>query len=152
MLRAPMSSILVVLHVVAACVVLAGCMSGFSGGASNVGTGLNCVDDSNRCLSQRKAALTQIMHDKEMRWINAPATAHSDASGVRLFAFMKKRKHLSCSQLRIGYVEATGARQRLRQAAGSGLTPAQISRGAILGDEVAKTLQKEMRRKRCRKA
>ncbi|MEM6496926.1 MAG: hypothetical protein AAF709_09410, partial [Pseudomonadota bacterium] len=69
-----------------------------------------------------------------------------------LFAFMKKRKLLSCQQLRIGYIEARGARQRLRQSAGAGLTPAQISRGAILGDEVARTLRKEMRRKRCRVA
>lgn len=131
---------------------VAGCVTGFSGDSSGVSSGLNCVDDSERCLAQRKQALTQIMDDKQLRWINEPATANSDASGVRLFAFMKKRKHLSCQQLRIGYIEATGARQRLRQSAGTGLTPAQISRGAILGDEVASKLKREMRRKRCKVA
>lgn len=152
MSRTPMPNILLVLYGLAACLVLAGCVAGFSGGSPSANAGLNCVDDSKHCLAQRKQALTQIMDDKQMHWINAPATAKSDASGVRLFAYMKKRKQLSCTQLRIGHAEAVGARQRLRQAAGSGLTPAQISRGAILGDEVAQTLRKEMRRKGCRKA
>ena len=138
------------LSAVAAGLMATGCVTGFSGAPSNVNAGFSCVDDSEVCLTKRRQALTEIMADTEMRWISQPATAGSDASGVRIFAFMKKRKHLSCQQLRIGFQEATGARQRLRQAAGSGLTPAQISRGAILGDEVAGKLRKEMRRKRCK--
>lgn len=147
-----MPSVPGIAYAIVASLALTGCVTGFPGASSNANPGLKCVDDSERCLASRKAALTQIMADNEMRWINEPPSASSDASGVRLFAYMKKRKHLSCQQLRIGYIEATGARQRLRQSAGAGLTPAQISRGAILGDEVARTLRKEMRRKRCKVA
>ena len=152
MSRFSMPTVSGIAYVAVASLALTGCVAGLSGGSSNASSGLKCVDDSDRCLASRKAALTEIMADKEMRWINEPASASSDASGVRLFAFMKKRKLLSCQQLRIGYIEARGARQRLRQSTGAGLTPAQISRGAILGDEVARTLRKEMRRKRCRVA
>ena len=138
------------LSAVAASLMATGCVTGFSSAPSNVNAGFSCVDDSEVCLTQRHQALTEIMADKQMRWINQPATAGSDASGIRLFAFMKKRKHLSCQQLRIGFQEATGAGQRLRQAVELRLTPAQISRGAILGDEVAGKLRKEIGRKRCK--
>lgn len=116
------------------------------------GTGLNCVDDSERCLSERRTALNAIMKDKSGDWVNHAPTASSDASGVRLFAFKQRKRQLNCRQLRIGYIEASTARQRLRNSGDPKLTPALISRGAILGDEVARELKREIERRRCKTA
>ena len=117
---------------------------------SGLNASLNCVDDSANCLRQRRAALTRIMSDPSAKWINEPPTANADASGVRLFAYKKRKRQLSCGQLRIGYAEAKGARQRLRASSNQQLTPALISRGALLGDEVAGELRREMRRRGCK--
>jgi hypothetical protein len=111
--------------------------------------GLDCVDDSPRCLDERNVALQAIMQDKDRTWVREPATPASYASGVRLFAFRQRKKELTCEELAIGRREAESAGGTLRGPGGSGLTPAQISRGAMLGSEVAKELGAEMGR-RCR--
>lgn len=90
------------------------------------------------------------MRDKSRGWVARPATAGTYASGVRLFAFMKLKRQLSCRELASGLAEAQQARSVLRAAKAS-LTPAQISRGALLGDEVASHMQREMRRRGCRR-
>ena len=115
-------------------------------------TGANCVDDSAQCLAERRTALNAIMNDKSASWVNQQPTATTDASGVRLFAFKQRKRHLNCAQLRSGYREASTARQRLRSSNNPALTPALISRGAILGDEVARELKREMKRRRCKSA
>ena len=111
--------------------------------------GLNCVDDSPRCLAERRTALTAMMSDTSSTWIENPPTATADASGVRLFAYKKRKKNLNCRQLKIGYGEAKGARERLNKTKNPSLTPALRARGAILGDEVARELKRELERRKC---
>lgn len=111
---------------------------------------VGCVDDSRRCLEKRKAALEAIMADKSRRWVARPATPASYAAGVRLFAFMKLKRDLSCRELQVGLDEAGRARTVLASAR-SHLTDAQIARGALLGDEVATHMRREMKRRRCRR-
>ena len=138
---------------------VAGCLAALGGCAilspsltQSSRTGVNCVDDSAQCLAERRTALNAIMNDKSASWVNQPPTANTDASGVRLFAFKQRKRQLNCAQLRIGYREASTARQRLRSSSNPELTPALISRGAILGDEVARELKREMKRRRCKAA
>lgn len=130
---------------------LAGCAATTEIAAPQPNMNLGCVDDSARCLEQRRVALNSIMSDRSRRWIAEPPDAAAYASGVRLFAFMKLKRSLNCTELGAGLREAQAARGVLRGAAGR-LTPAQISRGALLGDEVATHMRREMRRKRCRAA
>ncbi|HUS96956.1 MAG TPA: hypothetical protein VMX97_09480 [Hyphomicrobiaceae bacterium] len=134
----------------AAVVGFTGCAGPGSNAAPSPKAGLACVDDSPRCIDQRRIALQSIMGDRSRRWIKQPPTAAAYASGVRLFAFMKQRRSLNCHELQTGYGEAKAARPVLRAAASQGLTPAQISRGAMLGDEVAGQLKREIRRRGCR--
>ncbi len=112
-------------------------------------SGLNCVDDSQRCIAERQGALKAMVDDKDKRWVRERPTPAAYASGVRLFAFKTRKAHLTCEELSIGKREADGAGAALRGPGGSGLSPAQISRGAMLGTEVSKELGHEMRR-RCR--
>ena len=116
---------------------------------SAINGGLNCIDDSAACLAKRRAALTEIMNDKTGKWVERAPTANADASGVRLFAFKQRKRELDCRQLRIGYTEASGAPARLRASKNPQLTPARVSRGAILGEEVARELKREIRRRKC---
>ncbi|MEO1608082.1 MAG: hypothetical protein AAFR90_01830 [Pseudomonadota bacterium] len=118
--------------------------------SDSLSLGLNCVNDSAECMAKRRTALNQILADDSARWIDQPASANADASGVRLFAYKMKKKTLTCDQLQRGYTEAMGARARLREANNTQLTPALISRGAILGDEVARELKREMRNRKCK--
>ena len=112
--------------------------------------GLSCVDDSAHCISQREKAFDQLMADKSRNWVKQPATPEAYASGVRLFALNKKRKELSCDELASGKREADAGPGVLRGPGGSRLTPAQVSRGAMLASEVGRDLGQEMT-KRCRK-
>ncbi len=129
---------------------ITGCASTGLDNATGLSAGLNCVDDSAQCLARRRTALSEIMQDKHGKWIEQPPNARADASGVRLFAYKQRKRELNCRQLRIGYAEARGARQRLRAANSPDLTPALVSRGAILGDEVARELKREIRRRKCK--
>ncbi|MCB1509610.1 MAG: hypothetical protein KDJ36_01805 [Hyphomicrobiaceae bacterium] len=128
---------------------LAGCAATTEVAPPRSGMHLGCVDDSPRCLESRRIALQTILADRSRGWIAERPTAAAYASGVRLFAFMKLKRGLSCPELGAGLREAQAARGTLRAAAGR-LTPAQIARGALLGDEVAKVMRREMRRRRCR--
>ncbi|MEL6299917.1 MAG: hypothetical protein AAFQ45_15240 [Pseudomonadota bacterium] len=112
-------------------------------------SGISCVDDSPRCLKARRTALAQIMDDNKRTWIKRAPSAHAYAAGVRLFAFKTQKRSLSCGELGAGRREASNAARVLRSPAGQSLTPAQRARGVILGDEVARELSREMRR-RCR--
>lgn len=87
------------------------------------------------------------MADKSRAWVRQPAGPEAHASGVRLFAFSKRRKELSCDELRHGKHEADAAPKVLRGSGGSNLTPAQISRGVMLANEVSRELSKEIRRR-----
>jgi hypothetical protein len=110
--------------------------------------GLACVDDSRQCVEQRMTVLKGLMSDRDKRWVREPATPEAYASGVRLFAFKGRKKDLNCDELAIGKREADAGPAVLRGAS-SRLTPAQISRGAMLSGEVGKELGVEMRR-RCK--
>ncbi|MEQ1576688.1 MAG: hypothetical protein ABL894_03460 [Hyphomicrobium sp.] len=112
--------------------------------------GLNCVDDSFGCIAQRKATLQAMVSDPSRKWVKEPASATAYASGVRLFAFKNKKKDLSCEELAHGRKEADSAPATLRSA-GSGLTPSQISRGAMLAHDVGRELGNEYNR-RCKKS
>ncbi|MFY0613516.1 MAG: hypothetical protein JXQ99_18425 [Hyphomicrobiaceae bacterium] len=111
--------------------------------------GLGCVDDSLACRNKRRVALEALLADRSRAWVRQPADAAAYASGVRLFAFKKRKREMSCTELAIGKREAKAARPTLRAAAGR-LTPAQIARGALLGDEVGTELARESRKRRCK--
>lgn len=122
------------------------CSTGFNS-PSQVGMG--CVDDSSHCIEQRRVALNAIMADNSRAWVREPATPEAYASGVRLFAFKTRKKDLSCDELAVGRREAENAPAVLRGSDASRLTPAQVSRGLMLGAEVSRELAAEMKR-RCR--
>jgi methylphosphotriester-DNA--protein-cysteine methyltransferase len=126
----------------------AGC-SVSSGTDADARAGLRCVDDSPECISRRQTTLRHLESDQGRTWVKEPATPEAYASGVRLFAYKKKKTELTCDELAHGRREAEAARATLK-GAGSTLTPAQIARGTMLASEVAKELQAEMGR-RCKK-
>jgi hypothetical protein len=127
----------------------AGCGFGLdSGPGSHVG-GLSCIDDSPQCIDQRKSALTSIINDKERKWVREQPTPAAYASGVRLFAFKHHKRQLTCDELAIGRREADSANAVLRGPEAGNLTPAQVSRGLMLGAEVSRELAAEMQR-RCK--
>jgi hypothetical protein len=111
--------------------------------------GLACVDDSKQCIEQRSAALKSIMGDRERKWVREPATPEAYASGVRLFAFKERKRELTCDELAIGRREAEAAAGTLRGPGSARLTPAQVSRGVMLGTEVSRELTAEQKR-RCK--
>jgi hypothetical protein len=111
--------------------------------------GLACVDDSRQCIDQRAAALRSLIGDKARKWVREPASAAAYASGVRLFAYKQRKKELTCEELAIGRREADSAAPTLRGPGGAGLTPAQVSRGVMFGQEVARELAAEHGR-RCK--
>lgn len=111
--------------------------------------GLKCVDDSNVCISQRKMVFNSYMADKSRAWIKQPAGPHEYASGVRLMAYSKMRKDLSCEQLAHAKDEADRGPASLSGGSYVGLTTAQVARGAMLAREVSRELANEMAR-RCR--
>lgn len=133
------------------------CVAAYGGGCatnspqplSPIAAGLGCVDDSQGCRNRRRAALEALLADNSKAWIRRPADAEAYASGVRLFAFKKRKRELSCAELRIGQLEAKAARATL-QTAKDRLTTAQIARGALLGDEVDRELGRERRKRRCK--
>ena len=111
-------------------------------------SGLGCIDDSPRCVAERGNVLKSLMGDKSKAWVRAPATPAAYASGVRLWAFKQKKRDLNCDELSHARREADAAAPALRSANGS-LTPAQISRGIMLAQDVSKELGNEFGR-RCR--
>lgn len=128
---------------------LAGCAAS-DGPQFAHGKGMSCLDDSAHCIAQRKAALRNIVTRSDRHWVRDPATVQSYASGVRLFAFKTKKKELTCNELQVGRREADGAARVLRGPEGRSLSPAQISRGVMLGEEVSRELAREHAR-RCRR-
>lgn len=129
---------------------IAGCAFAQSPGLNTATVDVGCVDDSVECLQKRKTALKAIMDDKRRTWVARPATPANYAAGVRMFAFMKLKRKLSCHELQVGLDEAGRARAVLNSAR-IHLTDAQVARGALLGDEVANHMRKEMRRRGCRR-
>jgi hypothetical protein len=110
---------------------------------------MGCVDDSPACIAQRQAALRVMLADPKRNWVREPADADAYAAGVRLFAYKQRKRDLSCVELTAGRREADAGPGTLRGPAGRHLTPAQISRGAMLAGEVSRELASEMKRKRC---
>lgn len=110
----------------------------------------DCVDDSPPCVEARGAALKQMLADPKRSWVREPASAHSYAAGVRLFAFRSRKRELSCDELAHGKREADAAPATLNGPHSGGLSPAQKSRGTMLAAEVSKELAGEMRRRGCR--
>ncbi|MGD9802704.1 MAG: hypothetical protein AB7E81_18325 [Hyphomicrobiaceae bacterium] len=106
-----------------------------------------CVDDSPSCIKVRQTELNVILADRDRRWIKQPASADSYAGGVRLFAYKKRKRDLSCAELAVAHKEAEAGPAVLRGPAGKHLTPAQVSRGAMLATEVSRELQKEIHRR-----
>ncbi|MGE0765951.1 MAG: hypothetical protein AB7L90_05770 [Hyphomicrobiaceae bacterium] len=128
---------------------LAGCAGNAPAELVDVTAGGRCVDDSPSCIKARQSELNLILADKQKHWIRRPATADSYAGGVRLFAYKKRKRELSCAELTLAHKEAEAGPAVLRGPAGKHLTPAQVSRGAMLSAEVSRELHQEMRR-RCR--
>ncbi len=114
------------------------------------GKGMACLDDSAHCIAQRKTALHHIVTRSDRHWVRDHPTVDAYASGVRLFAFKTKKKELTCDELKIGRREAGDAARVLRGSEGRALSPAQISRGVMLGEEVSRELAREHAR-RCRR-
>ncbi|MGI9475692.1 MAG: hypothetical protein ACR2PI_03235 [Hyphomicrobiaceae bacterium] len=127
----------------------AGCVGNAPRIETPVAAGLGCVDDSPVCRTKRRVALDALLADRSRAWVRRPPDAAAYASGVRLFAFKKRKRELSCAELAIGQQEAKAARPTLRAAADR-LSPAQIARGAMLGDEVGTELARERRKRRCK--
>jgi predicted small lipoprotein YifL len=113
--------------------------------------GLHCVDDSQGCVSERGAALKQLVDDKGKSWIREPAPPAAYASGVRLFAYKQRKRELSCDELAIGRKEADAGPAVLRGPFGKNLSTAQVSRGVMLAQEISRELGNEMKR-RCGRA
>jgi hypothetical protein len=137
------------LHALAASLAVGACAIG-GGPAIESRAGLGCVDDSAECISRRQATLHHMVNDKSRSWVNEAPTPEAYASGVRLFAYKTKKKELSCDELKRGKLEADTARTSL-SSMGTRLTPAQVSRSAMLAGEVGRELQNEFNR-RCKKA
>jgi len=129
---------------------LNGCAMNGPPGRLDSQAGLSCVDDTADCINQRRLALEALMSDPSRSWLRQPATPAAYASGVRLFVMLKQKRTFSCDELRMAHREARAARSVLREGQTSGLSLAQISRGALLGDEVSGQLKREMRRRRCK--
>ena len=89
------------------------------------------------------------MADKTRAWMKHPAGPHEYASGVRLMAYSKMRKDMSCEQLAYAKEEADRGPASLSSGAYAGLTTAQVARGAMLAREVSRELANESAR-RCR--
>ena len=125
-------------------------LSGCGGGPEppiGVWTEVKCVDDSPTCISQRQTQLKAMLADKDRRWVSQPATADAYAGGVRLFAFKTRKKDLSCAELAAGRREADAGPAILRGPSGRHLTPAQVSRGAMLSTEISRELTGEIKRR-----
>ena len=111
--------------------------------------GLGCIDDSPRCLAERQGVLKTYMADRNKAFVREPATPTAYASGVRLWAFKSRKREFTCDELNIARREADAAAPTLRGPGGQGMTPAQVARGIILAQDVAKELGNEHGR-RCR--
>ena len=111
--------------------------------------GLGCIDDSPRCLAERQGVLKVYMADKSKSFVREPATPTAYASGVRLWAIKSRKRELTCDELNHARREADAAAPTLRGPGGQGMTPAQISRGIMLAQDVSKELGTE-HGKRCR--
>lgn len=136
----------------AVCAALAMGLAACGGGQSQAPQlGLSCVDDSHHCIKERGRVFDGYMADTSRQWVKQPSSPEAYASGVRLFALSKRRKDLSCEELKHGKREADGASGALRGPGGRGLTPAQISRGVMLASDVSKELSRELER-RCKRA
>lgn len=138
---------LVIATVLAAASVV-GCTT-FSGQKLLAGSGVRCVDDSAHCVNARQRTLRWMRRDTSRGWVRGRPDARTYAAGVRLFAFRLEKSKLTCAELATGVREAQLAPQFLNGASAKGLTPAQVSRGLMLSDEVRRELLKEQRR-RCR--
>jgi hypothetical protein len=148
--RGPVGRLSLVASAVAVASVLASCAALDLETASSGPPRADCVDDSPACVERRSAALKQMMNDKKRTWVHEPASAHSYAAGVRLFAFKSRKRDLTCEELAHGKREADGAPAALAGPESGGLSPAQKSRGTLLAAEVSKELAAEMRRRGCK--
>jgi hypothetical protein len=124
------------------------CLSACGFGLEDSRAGLNCIDDSARCVGQREATLKAMVGDKERKWVKEAPTPEAHASGVRLFAFRSTKAELSCEELSHGRHEAEAAPKALKDH--PGLSPAQVSRASLFAAEVQRELAAEMKRRRCR--
>jgi hypothetical protein len=111
--------------------------------------GLGCIDDSPRCIAERQGVLKTYMGDRNKAFLREPATPTAYASGVRLWALKSRKRELTCDELNHARREADAAAPTLRGPGGQGMTPAQISRGIMLAQDVSKELGNEHGR-RCR--
>jgi len=136
--RSPLLAVLIV-----AAAAVAACSSTTVG----TGSGLTCVDDSPHCVESRQRTLRYLVDNNDRTWIKAHPPAEAYASGVRLFAMQKKKKELSCEELKYARAEADKAPSVLRGPEGAKLTHAQVSRALILASEVSRELSKEMKRR-----
>ena len=148
--RRPVDRIVFVASIAALASGLASCASFELETASSGPPRADCVDDSPACVERRSAALKEMMADKKHSWVREPASAHSYAAGVRLFAFKSRKRDLSCDELAHGKREADAAPAALSGPESGGLSPAQKSRGTLLAVEVSKELAAEMRRRGCK--
>jgi hypothetical protein len=148
--RRPLGRILVPASIAALASLLASCAAINFETAATEPPRADCVDDSPPCVERRGAALREMMADPKRRWVREPASAHSYAAGVRLFAFRSRKRELTCDELSLGKREADAAPMVLNGPDSGPLSPAQKSRGTMLAAEVSKELSTEIRRRGCR--
>ena len=148
--RRPPGRLLIPASIAALATILASCAAINLETAATEPPRADCVDDSPPCVERRGAALKQMLADPKRSWVREPASAHSYAAGVRLFAFRSRRRELTCDELVHGKREADAAPAALNGPDSGGLSPAQKSRGTMLAAEVSKELGAEMRRRGCR--
>jgi hypothetical protein len=110
---------------------------------------LGCIDDSPRCIAERGNVLKIYMADRNKAFLREPATPSAYAGGVRLWAMKSRKRELTCDELNHARREADAAAPTLRGPGGQGMSPAQISRGIMLAQDVSKELGNEHGR-RCR--
>jgi hypothetical protein len=131
--------------------VSAGCAQRSGAEITSLPADLSCADDSARCIAARARGLRALRSDTSRAWLATPPTAPQYAAGVRLFAMRKDRASFSCTQLKLSAAEAARSPSVLRSPeARARLTPAQISRGVLLAEDVGRDLQRELRKKRCK--
>ncbi|MEL7544345.1 MAG: hypothetical protein AAGJ70_11280 [Pseudomonadota bacterium] len=125
-----------------AAVVLTGC-------ASTQGTVVaTCIDDSQACISKRRATLNAMLADPQRRWVSTRPGPRVYATGVRLFAWRRTKTKLSCGELNAGIAETGRARQTLA-APMPGASKTRIGQIIAMSDDVNSELKKAARGKRC---
>ncbi len=129
-----------------AAIAVCGCATG---NTSSVAT---CLDDSSSCISKRKSTLSSMLADPKRQWVAQKPSPKVYATGVRLFAWRRTQKDLTCSELRAGISETGAARATLSGGGLAGASKTRIGQIIAMSDDLNTELKRTARGKRCPKA